>query len=343
MLRKTFTDLTISALASRPISALMQPLRDVCVPVFMLHRIAVPELGIRGHSPAYIDDTLKYLKRNGYQGISVRELIQALKNNLPLPNRAVAFTMDDGFYEQAELALPLFEKHRMPISMFLATDLLDKQFWSWDFKLEYLLLNTTKDRIQLDIAGHPFMLNWAQGQDRRPLLRNIRSHLKHQSVDVAIEAVEYLSRQLNVALPEKAPKPFRTMTWYQARSFESDLIEFGPHTCSHLILSQLSAEQANLEITESWKRLCSELSNPLPVFCYPTGRMNLDFHKRDQELVKAAGFIGALSSDPGYVDLRPSVEQDLYSLNRFGFPDSFQYFQQYSSWIERAKNLVFHR
>lgn len=340
MLRKTLTGLTVSTLASRPISALMDPLRDQCVPVFMLHRIADTQHNISGHSLEHIERALQYLKSHGYHGISIRQLVDALRNGTPLPHRAVAFTMDDGFYEQAELALPLFEKYRMPITMFLATDMLDKQSWSWDYKLDYLVNTTSRQHLDIEVAQKQFSATWSPGESRRPFIRKVRAHLKSQPIQVTLDAIDQLSQALHLPLPEKAPVGFRAMTWSQARSFESEYIEFGPHTRGHLILSQLSHDQAVNEITQSIGRLNDELKHPVPVFCYPTGRPTLDFGGREKQMVRDAGCLAALSTEPGQIDVRAQSRDDLYALKRLSFPEDMINFYQYCSWIERAKSLI---
>ncbi|MBU2863968.1 polysaccharide deacetylase family protein [Reinekea forsetii] len=340
MLRKTLTDLTVRILASRPICALMSPLRAQYVPIFMLHRIENKNLGINGHSAQSIEEALLYIKNQGYQGISIAQLSDAIVNNKPVPKNAVAFTLDDGFAEQAEVALPIFEKHQIPVTLFIATDMLDKQSWSWDYKLEYIVRNTQLKKANVILAGTPFSVNLTTSHEKRLFIRQVRWHLKSYSIGETNKSVQHLASSLKVDVPATAPEPYKPMTWQQAKQAESEYVNFGAHTCAHNVLSQLDGDTAKKEIERSWQRVQEELKNPCPVFCYPTGRPNIDFGMREKQMAINAGFSSALSAEPGYIDFKRRSNIDNFSLKRFAFPHSMTDFKQYCSWIERGKSLV---
>jgi len=344
MLRKAFTDLAVGALASRPVCAAMEPIRSTCVPVFMLHRIEDPANSTRGHSIKLIEDALVYLKKMGYNGISVHQLINLLQNNESPPKRAVVFTMDDGFQEQAKLALPLFEKYKMPITLFLATDMLDTQSWSWDYQIEYVVTQTLVSSVDVILAESPFSADLSNNNAKRHFIRKVRNHLKSKPIQLANDSVLHLADTLGISVPDQAPAGYKAMTWEDAKTLESDYVEFGPHTKQHIVLSQLNGDTAKDEITGSWNRVQEELAHPCPVFCYPTGRPRLDFGEREKQMVENAGMKAGLSAEPGYVSTKAGDINDLYSLKRFGFPNSMTDFKQYCSWIERVKEqLLFMR
>ncbi|WP_411746838.1 polysaccharide deacetylase family protein [Reinekea sp.] len=321
----------------------MAPLRANVIPVFMLHRIENKDLGISGHSVESIETALRFINEHGYQGVSIEQISDALANNIPLPKNSVAFTLDDGFAEQAEVALPLFEKHKIPVTLFLATDMLDKKSWSWDYKLEYIIQHTKHKQVKTILAGQPFTADIASYDQKRSFTRKIRWFLKAYSIGETHKSVQHLAHSLDVQVPIEAPAQYRSMTWQQAKQAESNYVQFGPHTCAHNVLSQLSGEEAKQEIERSWQRIQEELSNPCPVFCYPTGRPNVDFGMREKQIVANAGFKSALSAESGYIDIKNKHKNDIYSLNRFAFPNTLTDFKQYCSWIERAKNLALFR
>lgn len=332
----------INLLTSRPVCKLMQPLRKNLVPVFLLHRFADESRGIRGHSQVQLETALTYLKRNDYTVVSVRQVVESLISGEPLPPKAVAFTLDDGFYDQAKTALPIFESYQAPVTVFLATDMQDQHYWSWDYKLEYAFKHTSQQSLELDLGEGVTPVMFANTEDKRTLVRTLRNINKRLPNQAAESAVKQIAERLEVNLPVEAPDEYQPITWEQARSLESGYVEFGPHTQSHPILAQVSDEQAKSEIIGSWQALQANIANPVPVFCYPSGREGVDFGTREQELVKQAGLIGALSADPGYVRLRES-NNDLYALKRFSFPDDMAHFKQYCSWLEYAKERLSHR
>lgn len=330
----------INLLTSRPVCKLMQPLRKNVVPVFLLHRFADESRGIKGHSQAHLEAALTYLKRNDYTVVSVRQVVEALISGEPLPPRAVAFTLDDGFYDQAKTALPVFESYQVPVTLFLATDMQDQRYWSWDYKLEYVFKHTPYQSLELDLGEGATQVAFANSEDKRDLVRTLRNLHKLLPNETAESAIESFAERLEVDLPAEAPNEYQPITWEQARSLESRYVEFGPHTQRHPILAQVSVEAAKNEIVGSWRALQANMANPVPVFCYPSGREGIDFGVREKELVKQAGLLGALSADPGYVRLK-EANTDLYALKRFSFPDDMAHFKQYCSWLEYAKERMF--
>ncbi len=338
-LRVMLSQAAINLLTSGPVCKLMQPFRKNVVPIFLLHRFADESRGINGHSQAHLEAALTYLKQNGYAVVSVRQVVEALISGEPLPPRAVAFTLDDGFYDQANTALPLFEHFQAPVTLFLATDMQDKRYWSWDYKLEYLFKHTSHQSVELDLGEGATEVAFENPGDKRNLVRSLRNFHKRLPNVAAESAVDNFAERLEVNLPVEAPDEYQPITWEQARRLESRYIEFGPHTQRHPILAQISVEEAKTEILGSWRALQANIANPVPVFCYPSGREGIDFGDREQEIVKQAGLIGALSADPGYVHLT-RANNNLFALKRFSFPNDMAHFKQYCSWLEYAKERM---
>lgn len=315
----------------------MLPLRRQVVPVFLMHRFTDSARGVCGHSPELLDQALNYLHTHGHTVISLRQIVQAMISGSTLPDNSVAFTIDDGFYDQAEVAVPIFEHYDAPVTIFLATDMQQKQHWSWDYQLEYLFKYTDKNTADIDLGKGTTTINFETEQKRQFLVDKLQTFYKGMPGSVTEKAIATLSEVLEVNLPAEAPPEYEAISWEQARKLESNLIEFGPHSKSHHILARLDDHEAKDEIIGSWHALRKNLRNPVPVFCFPSGRLGFDFGLREQRLVSDAGLLAALSADPGYVYLHKDKPDNLFRLKRFAFPDSFTDFKQYCSWLEYAK------
>jgi hypothetical protein len=103
----------------------------------------------------------------------------------------------------------------------------------------------------------------------------------------------------------------------------------------------LNSEDATAEITGSWRRLQQELSRPLPVFAWPTGRP-ADYTERDILLLRACGLSGYATTDADYsfIGRRSTDVAAPYSLRRFSLPTRIRDVLQYGSWIERGKQIA---
>jgi Polysaccharide deacetylase len=160
--------------------------------------------------------------------------------------------------------------------------------------------------------------------------------MKEMDAELIHEDICKLARAAGTPVPDTAPPDYQPLNWEMARELEKKGIRFAPHSMTHRILSKLGRDAVESEIRGSWETMTSHLVRPLKVFCYPTGR-RLDFGPREIDILKKEGFLGAVSTIPGYVTNSMSPHEQLFSLPRFELPESMTYFMQYCSWIEYAR------
>lgn len=329
----------VPLLASRQFSTIAEKFVRPGIPVFMLHRFLSADNPNRGHDPDFLNDCLKYLVRNNFNFVSLEQIIHALTNNSTLPDRSIAFTMDDGFEDQATIAAPVFLENNCPVTIFLISGMLDGELWPWDDQVAYLLHKTTKENFTLILSGHEKAFNICNKEKKQQVISEIQNWIKSLAAEKVNEYLKTLSNCVATKLPDTAPSTYKAMSWDQARQLEKQGIHFAPHTHSHRILSQLNNDNASKEIIHSWQRLSKELSSPTAIFCYPTGRAE-DFSQREIDIIRKTGMIGAVSTEATYINPHIKHANYIYQLPRFSFPDSLADFQQYSSWIERAKSQL---
>ncbi len=75
--------------------------------IFMLHRFRDRDLGTEGHDPVLLRQVLGYLRQKRYQLLSLQELFRRWKAGENL-ERAVVFTIDDGYLDHAIVAATAF-------------------------------------------------------------------------------------------------------------------------------------------------------------------------------------------------------------------------------------------
>jgi peptidoglycan/xylan/chitin deacetylase (PgdA/CDA1 family) len=81
----------------------------------------------------------------------------------------------------------------------------------------------------------------------------------------------------------------------QVRDWLAARHDIGSHTLSHPYLTKLPPAQAREEITASRKKLEDLFGRPVTHFCYPYG----DWNEAVRDLVQAAGYKTACTTDPG--------------------------------------------
>ena len=88
------------------------PPEGVFLPVIMYHSLTEPTDDYQ-LSPADFANDLAYLRENGYESVSVAQLIAYTNGTGELPQHPVLITFDDGFYNNLSAALPLLEEYDM--------------------------------------------------------------------------------------------------------------------------------------------------------------------------------------------------------------------------------------
>jgi len=321
--------------------ALLRHVQRDCATVFMLHRLRDAEQGVEGHDPALLRSALTYLSRNGYELVGLAELFERLGGKGPPARGAVAFTIDDGYFEQATVAAPLFAEFRCPVTTFVTTGFLDGTLWFWWDQIEHVFRSTAGGSLNVRLGDAVVAYRWESEQQRDAAQADFTARCKRVPEAAKRAAIEALARAARVAIPRLPPPRYRPMSWDQVRQCEQMGMTFGAHTVTHPVLSRIERDAVEREIAESWARLRAEARRPVPIFCYPNGGWD-DFGAREIALLRRLGFRGALASAPGYARAVAFQrgEDGPFRVQRFGFPDGLAHMVQYVSGVERMKQLL---
>jgi len=320
---------------------LFQHARRNCATIFMMHRFTHRERGIHGFEPAQLRKDLEYLRRNKYEFLSLSDLFKRLAGSGPALNGSVVFTIDDGYIDHAEVAAPIFAEFDCPVTTFVTTGFLDGQLWMWWNKIDYIFSNTRRQSLEFRLDENAIRFDLSHEKAIGAAQEEFVQRCKSIGYEERHKAISCLADNAGVDMPDSPPVIYAPMTWDDARACEIKGMSFGPHTVTHPILSQLQTEQATWEISESWRRLCEEVSDPVPVFCYPNDQWP-DFGPREIEIFRDLGFSGAVVGEPGFAD-PSSFSQDKdspFKVCRLSFPETLSDLIQYVSGIERCKNIL---
>lgn len=87
-----------------------EPIR---LPVIMYHSIYTDTPTEYTVSPRQVESDLQWLKSNGYNTVTAEQVIAYTQNRGNLPENPVMITLDDGFYNNLSVLVPLLEKYDM--------------------------------------------------------------------------------------------------------------------------------------------------------------------------------------------------------------------------------------
>lgn len=308
--------------------------------IFMLHRFSMPEIGVAGLDPDGLRQVLGHLRKLRCDLISLPDLFTRLREGKPTKH-AIAFTIDDGYFDNAQIGAPLFAEFDCPVTTFVTTGFLDGTTWFWWDKLTMIFEGTKKTELRAHLGKQEIVYRLESPAARSKANADLNVRCQDLPEEDRLACVAELSREAAVELPAIPPPRFAPMTWDDARSAEKHGMTFGPHTVTHPVLSSTGDDQSHFEIEESWRRLNAEVTQPVPIFCYPNGRAR-DFGEREIAAIRRLGLLGALAGEPG--PIRPSEFRSLaaapFRVPRFYFIDYLPYVLQCVSGLQLIKTRI---
>lgn len=315
--------------------------RNDCAAIFMLHRFTDRATGVEGHETHNLRQCLEYLRRNKYELLPLSEVFRRLTGEGPALQGAVAFTMDDGYADQATVGGQVFAEYDCPATIFLSTGFIDGKLWFWWNKIEFIFRRASSKTIRFSFAGRDLEYRLEGNGARSEAQCDFTERCKELSDSEKHAMIALLAAEAGVDVPLQPPGEYAPMTWDQVRHWEGKGLTFGPHTVSHPILSRTTSDQAHRELTVSWERLCKEARHPVPIFCYPNGQWK-DFGVREIEILKSIGMIGGLVGESGYASTRLFHHQGSgpFRVQRFAYTGDLIDMAQCVSGIERIKEIV---
>jgi peptidoglycan/xylan/chitin deacetylase (PgdA/CDA1 family) len=228
--------------------------------------------------------------RSWFNVLPLDEAVTALDRG-SLPTRALAITFDDGYADNATVALPILRRLGLPATYFVATAFLDGgRMWN-DTIIESV--RRSRDDLDLTSAGlgkYPV----GSPQARRTAIGAIIAELKYLPPEERLARVERIAAQAAATLPDDL-----MLSGDQLRSLAAAGMGIGGHTVSHPILAGLDDATARREIADGRDMLEGIVRQPVRLFAYPNGKPNVDYTAAHVRMTKELGFAAAVSTAPG--------------------------------------------
>lgn len=220
-----------------------------------------------------------------------------------LPPRAAVITFDDGYADNAEVALPIIQRHGVSATFFIASGFLDGGMM-WNDKIIECVRRGEHRVVDLSRVG--------LGEIRlAPTWQNafdVIMRFKYLAPQAREEAIAALIEAAGISLPKKL-----MMTRAQVASLAARGMTIGAHTVHHPILASVDIETAEREIADNRAELEMITGEPVRLFAYPNGKPGQDYRREHVDLVRRLGFKAAVSTAWG-VAHRAS---DVFQLPRF--------------------------
>ncbi|MFY9553507.1 MAG: polysaccharide deacetylase family protein [Blastocatellia bacterium] len=276
-------------------------------------------------------EQIRYLTSH-YQIVPLSNLAEYLSRGVGLPAGIASIAIDDGYRDAYEIAFPILTEYKIPATLFVVTDFLDRRIWLWTDKLRFILSRTESTEFSTTIDNRAMQFRLGDRASRTKAAAQINAALKRLPDQVKDQLITDIEASLGVELPAVPTDDYAAISWNQAREMDAAGVRIGSHTVSHPILTRVSGERLRIELSESRSRIQLMLGREVDLFCYPNG----DYNESISQAVRDAGYKCAVTVEPGF----NNIDSDPLQLRRVHTDNNLARFIQSTSGFEQIKNRV---
>jgi peptidoglycan/xylan/chitin deacetylase (PgdA/CDA1 family) len=282
---------------------LLRPIFAGAGAIFMLHQVRPrrdAEFQPNQHleiTPEFLRAVLLHLRGQNIDIVTLDEMHQRMIER-NFGRRFACFTLDDGYRDNRDVALPVLREFAAPSTVFVASDFADGFGRMWWVALERVVAKASRIETEIDCnavrldsittaekqAAFDRLHDWLRGLPREAdLQREIGALCRRYGVDETA-----ISREL-------------CLSWDELKPFAADpLISIGAHSITHCNLAHQPEQDAHHEMATSRARIEEVLQRPVVHFAYPYGD-RIAAGPREFALARAVGFKTAVTTRPGMV------------------------------------------
>ena len=267
-------------------------------------------------TPEFLDRAILRLKAEGYAFVSLDALPERIAEKTG--QRFAAFTLDDGYRDNLDHALPVFARHDVPFTVFVTKGHSERTHGLWWQTLAELLNHGR--RLSFDCGRGEEKIDLGSAERRQKAFQRF-AHFVHSADEAeAVARIDALARRHGVEPLEIA----RTLIMDRdalGRLAADPRATLGAHGVSHRALARLDIAAAVAEMAEAADYV-EHVSGKRPTsFCYPYGTTDAAT-RREAELAADLGFGLAVTTRPGVI--APADTSSLTLLPRLSLNGHYQ-------------------
>ncbi len=271
--------------------------------IFMLHHVRPSrdaEFQPNHHlevTPEFLHAMLAHLRAQDIDIITIDEVHQRLIER-NFARRFACFTLDDGYRDNRDFALPIMREFKAPFTVYVASDFAEGTGRLWWIALEMAIARASS--IETEIGGAAVRLDTSTPAAKQTAFDRLHDWLRRLPGEHIMQD-EIAALCTRYGVDQTAICRELCMSWDELKSFAADpLISFGAHSITHCNLAHQTEEIASQEMVVSRARIEGALQRPAIHLAYPYGD-KIAAGAREFALANAAGFKTAVTTRPGMI------------------------------------------
>ena len=245
-------------------------------------------------TPEFLDQTIRVCVETGLTPVALDDLPRLLADPKD-KRRFAAFTLDDGLRNNAEHAAPVFRRHGVPYTIFVAKGFVERTRSMWWETAK--VLTRSKDRFEFDFGHGPETVSAQTLSQKQDAYERIVHFVHSNDEDAAVAQVERAARSRMIdplAIVDQL-----IMTAEELKALSADpLCRFGAHTKTHIAMARVDEARLAEEVVGSIDAVEAYVGYRPTTFAYPYGT-KVAISQREFDAVAKAGIKLAVTTRPG--------------------------------------------
>lgn len=286
-------------------------------------------------TPEFLSDVITRVRKSGLDILSMERAVERLQ--LPESHPFAVFTIDDGYLDNFEHALPVFEKHNCPFTVFVTPKIIQGTCELWWQALEHIIAEQEEVSCLLD--GETISYKTVSPQDKQRAYQAIYWQLRYMEQTAQRVFIREFAEKYNLNLEDLCAT--QAMNWQQVRELQTHpLVTIGAHSVNHYALALLSETDALAELIESRNWIAKQTGYEPAFFCYPYGDPR-SAGPRDFELAERAGYKASVTTRKGL--LYDAHSKHLSALPRVSLNGDYQDLKYIDLYLSGAPFALWNR
>jgi peptidoglycan/xylan/chitin deacetylase (PgdA/CDA1 family) len=270
-------------------------------------------------TPQFLDVALSSLIADGFKPVRLEDLPDHVRDG-NAGDSYFAFTLDDGYRNNRDHALPVFKRHNVPHTIFVTRGFVERTHSAWWETAATLLGN--QNSLTFDFGSGLETLSTTTVALKSLAFARLAAAIRSGHQDERIQVLDIVARDAGLEPLDFIESEIMDSAELAALADSEALVSLGAHSLTHPSLAHVTPERLHAELNGSADYI-GEITGKRPAtFAYPYGSV-CAAGPREFAASGEAGFKLAVTTQPGVID-PAGLTLSPFSLPRISLNGHFQ-------------------